>query len=183
MLLIESAKLDELSTDEISLVYEIMRNAYAVTEVEIWGENYIRISKEDFLDLFSKNEIFIARLNDEIVGCIHVYKVSNDTFSFGLLAVDFNKKGEGIGRALITAAEKHAKENGAKHMEIEILRASDILVPIKQVLHDWYQRLGYVFINSVSFLERKPDKIEKSKMLIVPAVFDCYRKELSEVAV
>ena len=178
MITLDPAIIDNLSEAEIKRTHEILRHAYAVTEIDIWGENYSRVSLVEFTDLIQSGEVILARIENEIVGSIHTFEISTDSFSFGLLSVDFAHKGKGIGRMLISATEKRAIESGATFMELEILKPRDTEVPIKKVLHDWYLRLGYVYTNTFSFLERKPDKFEKAKKLIAPAVFDCYRKKI-----
>lgn len=180
MIKIEPAIIDNLSEDEIVCMHEILRHAYAVTEIDIWGENYVRINWNEFVDLIRKDEIILARMKNEIVGSIHTFKISDNSFSFGLLSVDFTKKGNGIGRLLIAAAEKRAIDSGATIMELEILKPKDTEISIKKVLHDWYLRLGYIYTDTFSFIERKPDKIEKAKKLITPSVFDCYKKKLRD---
>lgn len=178
MIKLESAIIDRMTQPEIIRTHEILCHAYAVTEIEIWGENYLRISLEEFIELIRKGEVILARIDNKIVGSIHTFKLGADAFSFGLLSVDFAQKGKGIGRKLILEAEKRAIDSGATFMELEILKPRDTEVPIKKVLHDWYLRLGYVYTETFSFIERKPDKHEKAKKLIAPAVFDCYRKRL-----
>ena len=160
--------------------HEILITAYAQTEEEIWGENYVRISEEEYKDLIEQQHVFTALLNDEVVGTILLSQHSDTTFSFGLLAVDFAKKGLGIGRKLVGHAEQVAFNLGATEMTLEILRPKNKSVPFKQQLAEWYQRQGYVFTHSADFLELKPTKTEKAKQLITPAVFDCYSKELSK---
>ena len=178
MIKLEPAIFDNLSEEEISRTHEILRYAYAITEIEIWGENYSRVSIDEFKELIRRQEIILARIENIIIGSIHTFKLNTDTFSFGLLSVDFEQKGNGIGRMLISAAEQRAIDSGASFMDLEILKSRDTEVPIKKVLHDWYLRLGYVYTDTFSFIERKPDKQEKAKSLIAPAVFDCYRKRL-----
>jgi len=167
----EQACITELSELDLQRMHGILQHAYAVTEVEIWGENYSRMSLEEFISLVKKGEIILAKINNETVGSIHVYPLSKDVYAFGLLSADFTKKGLGIGRSLISAAEEFAKNN-------EILKPRDFEVPVKLILHDWYERLGYTYITSMLFEERKPNKTEKAKQLKVPSVFDCYEKSL-----
>ena len=64
-------------------------------------------------------------------------------------------------------------------MKIEILRPSNVELPQKKQLDAWYQRQGYNFLNSMSFVERKPDKAQKALALITPSQFDCYEKVLA----
>lgn len=172
------ADINKLSDEEISTTFNIMRHAYRITEVEIWGDTYSRIDMEKFVSFIQRGEIIIACIDGKIVGSIYTYKLRDNAYSFGLLSADFNKKGLGIGRKLISKAEVHAFENGAEYMEIEILRAKEFDIPSKVILHEWYLRQGYVFIESVDFVARKPKEAKKATRLLVPSVFDCYRKAL-----
>lgn len=178
MISIEIASRNQMSQAEIDRAYSLLIVAYAETEKEIWGENYSRLSMDEFLELIDANGFYIARLNGEIVGSIHTSRLDEESFGFGLLSADFGQKGLGIGRKLIKAAENRAKSDGAKFMKIEILRPSNQELPQKKQLDEWYRRQGYVFLNSMSFVERKPDKAEKALKLITETQFDCYEKEL-----
>ena len=179
MITIELANNDLLSAAELNRMHSLLIHAYAITEKEIWGDNYSRLSLKEFKVLIAANEVYLARLENEIVGSIHVYRLDDESFSFGLLSADFNRKGLGIGRKLIEMAEKHAVSKSATFMKIEILRPSNVDLPQKIQLDEWYRRQGYIFLNSMSFVERKPDKAEKALALITPSQFDCYEKALA----
>lgn len=178
MITIELASRSQMTQADIDRAYSLLIIAYAETEKEIWGKNYSRLSLDEFIKLIDANEFYIARLNDEIVGSIHTSRLDSESFGFGLLSADFAQKGLGIGRKLIETAENHAKRKGAKFMKIEILRPSNRELPQKKKLDKWYRRQGYVFLKSMSFVDRKPDKAEKALRLITPTQFDCYEKVL-----
>lgn len=177
-ILIETASTSRLSKLEIDRMYQLLIDAYALTEVDLWGENYRRMPLHEYMELLEKKEILFAQINGEIVGTVHCYPTEKGRYGFGLLAADFSKKGLGIGRKLILAAEERARLKGAQFMDLEILRPRDFEVPVKTQLHEWYTRLGYELTASMSFVERKPDKAEKALLLLVPSVFDCYEKAL-----
>ena len=179
MIVIEQANPTNLSSHDITRAYEIMHHAYSVTEIDILGENYSRMDVDEFQELIDREELIVARIDGEIVGSIHAYSISENTYCFGLFSAAFEKKGLGIGRALITAAENTAIKNGASFMELEILKPRDHDIDVKINLKNWYERLGYELFQSTSFEARKPDKIEKALKLIQPCVFDCYRKKLA----
>lgn len=164
-----------LSGDDRQLLFEIMRIAYATTETEIWGENYVRMSFEEYNALIDKGVILVAYLEEEIAGCIHFYPSKETSYGFSLLATRLGFTGKGVGRALIEESERRAKANGAQYMDIEILRPRDFDVPVKLTLKTWYESLGYYYTYSENFANRRP---EKAKKLVVPSNFDCYRKEL-----
>jgi GNAT superfamily N-acetyltransferase len=176
---IQRTSLNTLSQSDLKQQYELLIHAYAETEKEIWGDNYVRVSLEEYKQDIENETVFTAKLDDEVVGTILLASIAEGTFSFSLLAVDFSKKGFGIGRLLIEKAEQTALEYGGKKMSIEILKPKNEAVPFKDQLGQWYQRLGYEFTGSKSFIELKPKKVEKAKELITDAVFDCYEKKLN----
>jgi len=59
-----------------------------------------------------------------------------------------------------------------------ILRAKDFDIDNKIFLKEWYERMGYQYVSSQTFLEIEPARIEKSKKLITPVLFDAYTKVL-----
>ena len=177
--MVQIQKADEgIDKIDFDRAYDIRIYAYAQTEAEIWGENYFRISKKDFWEILKSGELFLAYKDESVVGCVRLLRLTSETYSFGLLAVDFEIKGQGIGRNLVDFAEKEAVKLGGSVMNIEILKAKDIRVQSKIELHNWYTRLGYVFFETDSFVSLKPMEAEKAKKLINPSVFDRYRKQL-----
>lgn len=177
-IIVEKTNPHTICREDLNRQHELLVYAYAQTEREIWGENYVRIYLDEYKELIEKEIVFTAWLDDEVVGTILLLNLGSQTFSFGLLAADFSKKGVGIGRKLVEAAEKEAVRQGASRMILEILKPENQFVPVKKQLAEWYERLGYNHFKTASFIELKPDKIEKAKSLITPSVFDCYEKEL-----
>lgn len=178
MLKVERASRQSLREKEIMVLYKIMIEAYSRTEKEIWGENYVRIPYDEFVALMDVGEIYYAQWDNQLVGSIHVFRQTSDQYSFGILSAEVTLKNRGIGRALIDCAEEVARENHSKTMQIEILRPEHFVLAEKEKLKSWYQRLGYELVSTQSFVDLKPDKAEKAKRLIVPTVFDVYRKQL-----
>lgn len=158
---------------ERSELFEIMRDAYARTEVEIWGENYLRMPQAEYEGLIDEGRILGAILDGRVVGSIFSKNIDSDTSTFGLLAVHRDFGGRGIGSALVEAAEQRAQLEGSKYMNIEILRPRDFEVPIKNRLRSWYAGMDYEFTHHENFQDRRPDR---AKDLKEPSVFDCYRK-------
>jgi GNAT superfamily N-acetyltransferase len=141
----------------------------------VWGENYVRVSITDFLKYIDAQEVIVARLDDVIVGGIRVFKLEEGVWSFSLLGAALSASGKGVGRSLIQAAEGLAISKGAQSMRIEVLRADNISVESKVILHNWYERLGYAFVKSVDVFEVYDDA-EKWSKLVNPSIFDCYQK-------
>lgn len=166
----------QLTPSEIKEVHEIMRIAYAETEAEIWGKNYVRLFLPDYTKLIEEGNIFVAYLNGKIVGSVHIYQKNKDTYTFSLLSADFNVGGQGIGTALVKRVEEEALKHGAKFIKMEILRLKGIDVPHKIRLHNFYERLGYNYTHSADSDCIIPDW--KYKLLVKPSDFDFYSKDL-----
>lgn len=168
-----------LSKDDQDRLYDLMIYAYEQTETEIWGDNYKRMSREEYQAIMDSPYFHIAYIEDKIVGSVYYYPIHGSTFGFGLLNADFSESGKGIGKALIASIEEAAKLEGADTMQLEILRPESIDVPFKNQLAKWYKKQGYQFVGTYSFLDLKPDKSEKVKNMVNPSVFDVYKKALT----
>ncbi len=170
-----SSEKHPFSTSERSILFEIMRDAYARTEIEIWGENYLRMPQNKYEDLIDQGKIFAAVLEGKMVGSICSYNLEVETSTFSLLAVHRDFGGRGIGRKLIEAVEEKARNEGSNYMNIEILRPRDFNIPLKDRLRTWYEGMNYVFTHDQNFQDRHP---KRAIFLKVPSVFDCYQKNL-----
>ncbi|MBK9191978.1 MAG: GNAT family N-acetyltransferase [Crocinitomicaceae bacterium] len=175
MVSVYSAKEKNLSASEIQTLYEIIIKAYADTEYQMWGMNYVRVTLDDFQKFIEADQILVEFLNNKIAGGIRYYPLDQNTYSFGLFGADFSLSGKGIGRKLIEAVELQVTKSGGTSIKIEILRPRDFEIPIKTKLHDWYQKLGYAFVESIPFEEKFP---ERAKGILVPCMFDYYEKKL-----
>jgi len=176
MLKIYDTQQKPLTYDEFHKLYDIVIAAYANTELEVWGPNYVRVSKEDYRQCIEDNEILYAMLDGEVVGGVRCFELRPQVWTFTLLGADFSHKGKGIGKALIDAVEARAIQFKAKSIHIEVLRAEKIDVASKKILAEWYARLGYQFVKTIDVFEVYDDPVKWSK-LVNPSVFDCYLKQ------
>ena len=167
----------QFTPEERDELFEIMRDAYARTEREVWGENYVRLSQPEFNQLIDEGSIFGAKLDDQIVGTIYLKKVSDAERSFSLFGVHSKAEGRGIGSRLIEAVEDQARMEGAEGMIIDILRVRDTEVASKKRLRTWYEKQGYEFTHTENFQDRIPHRAHNLK---APSIFECFRKRLIE---
>ena len=76
MIKIEEANIDSLTDVEFERLYDIVIIAYRETEKEVCGENYVRISKDDFKKHISAGEILVARNEEErVVGSVRCFQL------------------------------------------------------------------------------------------------------------
>lgn len=105
-----------------------------------------RLNHERFKETLENTNLILASApsDDKILGTIAYQEKT--AFSktgdkervgyFGLLAVDPNAQGQGIGEHLVKVAEGLAQKNGIRKLQLQVVDHSAHLI-------DWYKRLGY----------------------------------------
>ncbi len=73
----------------------------------------------------------------DLLACCQIDHADPETAYFGLFAVRPGFQGRGIGRAVITEAERRARAAGASRQRMTVIRQRADLIA-------WYERLGYV---------------------------------------
>ena len=80
--------------------------------------------------------IVIAQEDADVVACCQLERRPDDTAYIGMVAVRPGLQGTGIGRALLSEAERRAIEFGARRARMTVIRHRAELIA-------WYERLGY----------------------------------------
>lgn len=81
--------------------------------------------------------ILLAERDGRLSGCVSVQDKGDGLAYLGMLSVDPEKQGGGLGRRLIAAAESEARRRfGARTMEMTVIVQ-------RRELIDWYVRRGY----------------------------------------
>lgn len=111
----------------------VINRAFAV-ELQFFSNE--RIDRAETLEHMQKGEILVAEDEDGIAGCVYVELIGEGHCYFGLLSVEPDRQGQGLGRKLIEEAEDFARENGCPVMEIRVLNVRTELPPL-------YEKLGY----------------------------------------
>ena len=94
-----------------------------------------RIDLAETLDHFKKGTFILAEEAGAIAGCNYV-ELRNDSGYFGLLSIDPNYQGRGLGRKLVEQAEEFCRREGRSVMRIRVLNHRTELPP-------FYEKLGY----------------------------------------
>lgn len=118
---------------------------YPVT-ISLIAARWQKLSKKN------RHGFFVYEENKNILGWIHLECVEDlieeDKVEIKALVVEENSRGTGIGKALITSAEKWAKTNqiGAIYLNCNILR---------ERTHSFYIREGFSKYKTSHFFEKK----------------------------
>ena len=104
-------------------------------EVELQFFTGERIDLAETLEHFDKGKFLLAESDGKLAGCNYV-ELRADAGYFGLLSIDPNSQGRGLGKTLIEQAEDLCRAAGCSKMQIRVLNHRTELPP-------FYEKLGY----------------------------------------
>jgi GNAT superfamily N-acetyltransferase len=162
---------DELVGEITSLVNRV----YAVAEAGLWVDGVSRTTNAEVAEMVATRQIALARVDGQIVGVVRIRQLGAETGEFGMLVADPARRGEGIGRELVSYAEALSLERGLGGMQLELLVPRGWTHPTKAVLHEWYTRMDYRPVRSGSLDDSYP---LLASQLAVPCDFVVYHKTL-----
>jgi ribosomal protein S18 acetylase RimI-like enzyme len=154
------------TADDIPQLNILINSAYRgesskkgwTTEADMLGG--IRTDEEVLASVISKEgSVILKHTNDknEITGCVNL-QLNLDKLYLGMLTVNPELQGGGIGKTLLKASEDYARKNGLNKIYMTV-------ISIRKEIIDWYQRHGYKDTG-----ERKPFPMDDPKFG-VPKMF------------
>ena len=96
-------------------------------------------------------QFLIAQDARGVAGCVYV-EPRGDRAYLGLLSVDPSRQRSGLGSRLMGAAENHARDAGARYLDLRI-------VDLRQELPEFYRRLGYIATGTSPFSSKVTPKL------------------------
>jgi GNAT superfamily N-acetyltransferase len=131
------------SDDDVPALTRLINAAFVVEKVVFEGDRVDDLGVRAYM---SGGTFMVAEDSAGLVGCVYVETHSHRSY-LGLLSVQPARQGLGVGRQLVTAAEKLARESGSRIMDLRVISArGEELLP-------FYQRLGYEFVRTEPFPE------------------------------
>ena len=94
-----------------------------------------RIDIDVVRELAAKGNFILIDDSNILAGCVYV-EIKGERAYVGLLSVDPSRQRSGIGSALMSAAEEHARKAGCRFVDLRI-------VNLRGELPAFYDRLGY----------------------------------------
>jgi predicted GNAT family N-acyltransferase len=89
--------------------------------------------KNEDLSKDHTDTIFIAELNDEVIACLMLHRIDEETLQLRQMAVSDEWQGKGVGRLLVIAAEQYSKSE----------EFTKIILHARKVAVGFYKRLEY----------------------------------------
>ncbi|KAG6006086.1 hypothetical protein E4U21_007383 [Claviceps maximensis] len=179
----------------VTSLARIVNDAYGEAEADIFLAAYRRTDEAEIVKLIQDGCLAIAYLPaDENptshaakstslskdpcvkpVGCVFIKQLTAQLGNFGMLALDFQYRGRGLGRAMIGFAENHCRDKGCTAMQMELLVPTTFAHAVKLRMQDWYQRQGYRVIKLGSFDQDYPSL---ATCLATPVDYKVFEKAL-----
>ena len=126
--------------DEAEALAALINAAFLVERFFVEGD---RTTAAGVRALLAKGTFLAADRDAALAACVYVEPRGKRGY-FGLLAVDPARKGTGLGRALVTAAEDFLRERGCGAADINV-------VDLRTELPPFYRRLGYAETGTAPF--------------------------------
>jgi GNAT superfamily N-acetyltransferase len=164
------AAADDLAT--MTALSDLVNEVYAVAEAGMWRDGATRTTPAELARLARAGQVVAARVAGQLAGCVRVRQLDDRLSEFGMLAAAPERRGTGVGRALVRFAEEHA---GRPAMQLELLVPRDWSHPSKEFLAAWYDRLGYRLVRVGTVGEAYP---ELAPLLATTCDFRIYHKDL-----
>jgi GNAT superfamily N-acetyltransferase len=133
----------DLGADNIKRLSDLINEAYDDAESGMWKRKGTRTNPAEVGRLLHDRALILAEIDGVIVGSVTVNLMRDGVGEFGMLVVDLDHRGKGIGSALVDRAEKWARDMTCHTMRLELLTPRNWAQPSKEFLKKWYSRIGY----------------------------------------
>jgi GNAT superfamily N-acetyltransferase len=155
---------------------EIVNEVYATAESGLWSDGFTRTTAAEFTELIAAGQVAVATTADgDVVGSMHLRQICEDTSEFGMLVADSDRRGAGIGRALLDFAEQDSRDRGFRAMQLELLVPRTWRHPNKEFLKSWYGRRGFRLVQIRRLDDTHP---HLAPLLATPCDLEVHEKPL-----
>ena len=170
--------LEEAAGDDAALasrIAELVNEVYETAERGLWRDEATRTTPTEIAELIRAEEIAVAREDGQIVGCLRLHDVSDDTSEFGLLVAAPDRRGAGVGRGGVAVAPPRPRARRLRAIQLELLVPRTWSHPSKEFLKAWYGRRGYRLVRTGSVDAAYP---QLAPLLATPCDLEVHEKPL-----
>ncbi len=148
-----SLKLSTATTDDAAAIARLVNSAFIAERAFIEGD---RIDPAKVKVLMEKGIFLLLSDVEALAGCLYT-ELRGQRGYFGLLAVDPQHQGRGVGTRLVAAAEEHCRDGGCRYMDLTYIN-------LREELPGYYRRLGYLENGT---LELSRDQVPKIPLYLI----------------
>jgi GNAT superfamily N-acetyltransferase len=150
--------------DDAESIADLVNRAYQVEEFFVDGE---RTNADEIRELQEDGYFLVLDYASGGLAASVYVRIGDDRGYFGLLSVDPDLQGSGLGKRLVAVSEALAEAAGCSRMDLQVVNLRSELPP-------WYRSLGYRECGTAPF-----PHTEKPKL---PCHFIRMSKQLGSVA-
>lgn len=169
----------EISLAEEALATEIaqvINDAYAISEGDMWLDGVTRTTPDEVSELIRHGQMLAATAGGRVVGCASVQPLDDALTEVHFVSATPDYWGSGVGRALMAYAEELARSGGTRTLQLKLLVPTETTHPLKDRLGDWYKRLGFEVVGSMTVEQVSKQAVAEMAM---PCEFLVFHKPLS----
>jgi len=146
------------TAEEAETIAKLVNDAYGRTQTPSgWtSEDDIlagpRIEPDRVRELVDTKDsrLFVARKDEDVIGCVRLQRSSPGEVELGLLSVRTDLQGEDVGKQLLAAAEERAiAELDAERIVLKVITEREELL-------DWHERRGYERTGETTAFDPEP---------------------------
>ena len=127
--------------DDVPALTKLINAAFVVEHVAFDGDRVDDLGVRVYM---GSGTFLVAEDSGELAGCAYI-ETRGDRSYLGLLSVQPERQGIGLGRRLVAAAEDFARESHSRTMDLRVIS------PRAEQLLPFYQHLGYQFVRTEPF--------------------------------
>jgi N-acetylglutamate synthase-like GNAT family acetyltransferase len=135
--------LRQAELQDVDAIVRLINLAFLAERTYIEGQ---RINAEGVRELLAKGKFLLAEQHGALVACVFV-NAQGERAHIGLVSVDPDKQGAGLGSRLMAGAEAHCRAAGFREMELRFINH-------RRELQRFYRRLGFA---ETGLTESMPD--------------------------
>jgi GNAT superfamily N-acetyltransferase len=136
-----AAHIRRATDEDVPTLTRLINAAFVVEQVVFDGDRVDDLGVRVYM---SGGTFLVAEESAALAGCVYI-EIRGARSYLGLLSVQPERQGGGLGRRLVGAAESFARESGSRAMDLRVISGrSEQLLP-------FYQRLGYSFVRTEPF--------------------------------
>jgi GNAT superfamily N-acetyltransferase len=144
----DSLRFRVASLADVEVLARLINAAFRVEQPFIEGD---RINPDGVRSYMEKGKFLLAEDAAGLAGCVYV-EIRGDRGYLGLLGVDPQRQGTGLGRKLMDTAEIYFREAGCLAVDLRIVSA-------RTPLPSFYRHLGYLETGTAPFTPDVPAKV------------------------
>ena len=129
--------------DDVDALTQLVNQAYAIEAFFVEGD---RTTDDEIRAMAAAGHFLVLDRGDGLAAAVFV-RVDGERGYFGMLSVDPDLQGLGLGRRLVAVAEALCAARGCTRMDLQIINLREELGP-------WYRSLGYQEVGTAPYQHR-----------------------------